>query len=199
MSGIPMLIPKWILKKIGFTGTKSEVQAAISSGRIKDGDTVTITDDSADELTALSVSYDNTTSGMSATSVQGAVDELNNDLTNIEYNLIKVPFTTSQTWSTIFQNIYTAVGDTYDDCKVVIDVSPFYSIPVKGIISTSFTTSLCNFTGVQGGIRFFSYTSNSHKLYLIQIDTAGTNISDFTNNNPSANGTAYVYVRNETR
>lgn len=84
MSGIPMLIPKWILKKIGFTGTKSEVQAAISSGRIKDGDTVTITDDSADELTALSVSYDNTTSGMSATSVQGAVDELNNDLTDIQ-------------------------------------------------------------------------------------------------------------------
>ncbi len=123
----------------------------------------------------------------------------NNDLDNIEYNLIKVPFTTSQTWSTIFQNIYTAVGSTYDDCKVVIDIAPFYSTPAKGIISTSFSTSLCSVFGTQGGVRFCSYTSNSYKLYVIQIDTTGTNISDLSNSTPSTNGTAYVYIRNETR
>jgi hypothetical protein len=70
MSGVPMMIPKWVLKKLGFTGTTAEVNAAISSGRIKEGDTVIITDDNNDTLTASQVSFDNTGTGMSATSAQ---------------------------------------------------------------------------------------------------------------------------------
>jgi len=84
MSGVPMMIPKWVLKKLGFTGTTAEVNAAISSGRIKEGDTVIITDDNNDTLTASQVSFDNTGTGMSATSAQGAIAELNNDLTDLQ-------------------------------------------------------------------------------------------------------------------
>lgn len=115
------------------------------------------------------------------------------------YKLIKVPYTTSQTWATIFQNIYSSVGDTFDDCKVVIDAAPFYTTPVRGIISSSFTTSLSGVLGSEGGVRFYSYTSRNHKLEVIQIDTNGTSLTDYSNNNPATDGTAYVYVRNELR
>jgi hypothetical protein len=113
-NGLPMLIPKWIMKKIGFTGTTAEVTAAITSGKIKEGDTVTITDDNSDTLAATAVSYDNTSSGMSATAVQGAIDELNTNLTDI-FKIVETPTINVQSTAAIvgavpIESGYQAIG-----------------------------------------------------------------------------------------
>ena len=63
-----------------FTGTTAQVSAAIQSGKITDGTVVYIIDD-LDEITAAEIKYNNTTSHIAANTVQGAIDEVNNDLT----------------------------------------------------------------------------------------------------------------------
>ena len=59
-----------------FTGTTAEVDLAIAAGQIHDNMIVNITDDGTDTVTALEVSYDNTGTSITSTSVQGAITEL---------------------------------------------------------------------------------------------------------------------------
>ena len=66
-------------------GTQAQIQSMLSQGLLADGTVVIITDDySADVNLAENVGYDNTTSGLSATNVQSAIDEVDNVL--VTYN-----------------------------------------------------------------------------------------------------------------
>ena len=87
MAGVPMLIPKWIIDKLnnvkaGFVGTTAEVQAAMQAGEIENGELVYVTDDEGSGVvTASNVTYNNTGTTIQSTNVQGAITELNDNLT----------------------------------------------------------------------------------------------------------------------
>lgn len=66
-----------------FTGTMEEVTAAVQAGVIKNGMVVYITDDNGVGVNAEDVTYDNTDSGLTATNVQSAIDEVDNAVDGI--------------------------------------------------------------------------------------------------------------------
>lgn len=64
-------------KGVGVVDTYDNVMDMISQGKIEDDTFVSITDDSDDDsISALAIDYDNTQSGLTATEVQGAIDEV---------------------------------------------------------------------------------------------------------------------------
>ena len=65
-----------------WVGTKEEFELAVEEGKIADGTQVIITDDYESGITANMTLYSNAQSGLVATNVQGAIDELNSNLNN---------------------------------------------------------------------------------------------------------------------
>ncbi len=66
-------------------GTQAQINAMLNQGLLGDGTVCVITDDySADVNLAENVGYDNTTSGLSADDVQGAIDEVVGDLSMLD-------------------------------------------------------------------------------------------------------------------
>lgn len=64
-------------------GTQTQINTMLSQGLLGDGTVCVITDDYTEELNlAENIGYDNTTSGLSATNVQGAIDEVVGDLSS---------------------------------------------------------------------------------------------------------------------
>lgn len=63
-----------------WVGTQAEFDTASQQGEIAEGTQVIITDDYDFNYSAQEVTYTNSTSGLSATNVQGAIDELDNNL-----------------------------------------------------------------------------------------------------------------------
>ena len=63
-----------------WVGTKEEFELAVEEGKIADGTQVIITDDYESGITASMTLYSNAQSGLVATNVQGAIDELNSNL-----------------------------------------------------------------------------------------------------------------------
>ena len=66
-----------------WVGTKEEFELAVEEGKIADGTQVIITDDYESGITASMTLYSNAQSGLVATNVQGAIDELNSNFTNM--------------------------------------------------------------------------------------------------------------------
>ena len=64
-----------------WVGTKEEFELAVEEGKIADGTQVIITDDYESGITASMTLYSNAQSGLVATNVQSAIDELNSNLT----------------------------------------------------------------------------------------------------------------------
>ena len=65
-----------------WVGTKEEFELAVEEGKIADGTQVIITDDYESGITASMTLYSNAQSGLVATNVQSAIDELNSNLSN---------------------------------------------------------------------------------------------------------------------
>ena len=65
-----------------WVGTKKEFELAVKEGKIADGTQVIITDDYESGITASMTLYSNAQSGLVATNVQSAIDELNSNLSN---------------------------------------------------------------------------------------------------------------------
>ena len=63
-----------------WVGTKEEFELAVEEGKIADGTQVIITDDYESGITASMTLYSNAQSGLVATNVQSAIDELNSNL-----------------------------------------------------------------------------------------------------------------------
>ena len=61
--------------------TQEEYQALVEAGQVKEGVVYYITDGKSSE--ASSIGYDNSKSGLKATTMQGAIDEMADILTNI--------------------------------------------------------------------------------------------------------------------
>ena len=70
-----------------WVGTKEEFEVAVEEGKIADGTQVIITDDYESGITASMTLYSNAQSGLVATNVQGAIDELNSNLKVNNYNI----------------------------------------------------------------------------------------------------------------
>lgn len=93
---------------------------ALSTTQKNNGTTYFVTD-AGDISTANNVEYNNGNSGLSATNVQGAIDELNSDLFVSNFNTLK---------TTITNNSYTAT----EDCIVQVETAT--SNANFGIITT---------------------------------------------------------------
>ena len=76
-----------------WVGTKEEFELAVEEGKIADGTQVIITDDYESGITASMTLYSNAQSGLVATNVQSAIDEVNSNLNSLikkrYYNYIK--------------------------------------------------------------------------------------------------------------
>ena len=66
-----------------WVGTKEEFELAVEEGKIADGTQVIITDDYESGITASMTLYSNAQSGLVATNVQSAIDELNSNLNEV--------------------------------------------------------------------------------------------------------------------
>lgn len=65
-----------------FTGTQAEYEEALRQGLIFEGMQVNITDDYDRDLESQNIPYDNTDSGLSATNVKDAIDEVQSEMGN---------------------------------------------------------------------------------------------------------------------
>ena len=73
-------------------GTQAQLNSMLSQGLLADGTVCVVTDDYSEVLNlASNIGYDNTSSGLSSTRVQGAIDEVENSL--ITYNTCKATST----------------------------------------------------------------------------------------------------------
>ena len=72
-----------------WVGTKEEFELAVEEGKIADGTQVIITDDYESGITASMILYSNAQSGLVATNVQSAIDELDSTIDTLNSNLKK--------------------------------------------------------------------------------------------------------------
>ena len=72
-----------------WVGTKEEFELAVEEGKIADGTQVIITDDYESGITASMTLYSNAQSGLVATNVQSAIDELDSNIDTLNSNLTK--------------------------------------------------------------------------------------------------------------
>ena len=70
-----------------WVGTKKEFEVAVEEGKIADGTQVIITDDYESGITASMTLYSNAQSGLVATNVQSAIDEVVEDINTLNSNL----------------------------------------------------------------------------------------------------------------
>ena len=70
-----------------WVGTKEEFELAVKEGKIADGTQVIITDDYESGITASMTLYSNAQSGLVATNVQSAIDELDSTVDTLNSNL----------------------------------------------------------------------------------------------------------------
>lgn len=70
-----------------WVGTKKEFELAVKEGKIADGTQVIITDDYESGITASMTLYSNAQSGLVATNVQSAIDELDSTVDTLNSNL----------------------------------------------------------------------------------------------------------------
>ena len=69
-----------------WVGTKEEFELAVEEGKIADGTQVIITDDYESGITASMTLYSNAQSGLVATNVQSAIDELDSTIDTLNSN-----------------------------------------------------------------------------------------------------------------
>lgn len=124
-----------------FIGTSAQIEAADQAGKLIPGMLIYCTDDGVNDITALQVRYDNTDSGLEATTVQGAIDEINSDLSGTLYNHT---CNGTETYKDILNAIYPIVGALSDNdfrrTKLVIAGQTFNA-------STNYTYTMIYFTG----------------------------------------------------
>lgn len=136
-------------------GTQAQINAMLSQGLLGDGTVVIITDDySADVNLAENVGYDNTTSGLSADDVQGAIDEVKSELS------VKV-------------GVYTTT--------VTSNASGLLSIPFESNPETVLMNVIPLNSG-DAYVARINYSTQSQVINAILTDYSGTNISNSTVN-----------------
>ena len=128
--------------------TKSAFRTAYQNGEIQNGDIINLEDDDIQNMTATEVAYDNTDSELVATSVQGAIDELNTSL--LKYEDITV----------------TGSVPSAGSGALVVDLSSISGTPVEAIL-------MQDVTGASSSILRVAYSSNdSHYILMISQLTA---------------------------
>ena len=108
-----------------------EAYDALPDDKLTDGVEYRITDANTDSTKARNIAYDNAESGLEATSVQGAIDAVNESLNG----LIKSKTITGTT--TASGNL-PLIGDMISDIECIINVIPhtkYQSLSLMGIVS----------------------------------------------------------------
>ena len=171
-----------------WVGTKEEFELAVEEGKIADGTQVIITDDYESGITASMTLYSNSQSGLVATNVQSAIDELDSAIDTLNSNFVK-----SANWETLFEdnNGVAQNNGIYFDTKGY----KVFAVQVSGeslIFVRLYTTDLQNISAgipvlINNGtmwisvnriIRFDSYSDHWYIQQLADFDTAGNSYSD---------------------
>lgn len=146
-----------------------------------------ISDYPSSVLTAGNIAYDNTTSGMSANKVQGAIDELKSGLTDVQRNMTNVLTGSAaiQTDHNVHEAVLTRNGMIYVgffNMTLTSAVSAW--TPFAHVEANLKYTTLCN--GAYGGANS-SYCAKNGDMILTQPADAGTQmhivlvgVADFT-------------------
>ena len=162
-----------------WVGTKEEFELAVEEGKIADGTQVIITDDYESGITASMTLYSNAQSGLVATNVQSAIDEVSAKIG--QENISQVGNSVTGAINNLNSNF-----NNYE-IKILTSTETTSNV---GTFSFNYTNELPN-----GGTLLLAYTANSNywcKLYGFSNGNCVLGISDFNNQN-SANIQHTVY------
>lgn len=155
-----------------WVGTKEEFELAVKEGKIADGTQVIITDDYESGITASMTLYSNAQSGLVATNVQSAIDELdstvdtlNNTVDTLNSNFgdkfaaIETDVTTTQ------KSISYPNGFNRDNCVV----TTLYNTPYGSWVVPEHDQSLygCELVLSYDGIFVTAKTDNTKKIRIL--------------------------------
>ena len=162
-----------------WVGTKEEFELAVEEGKIADGTQVIITDDYESGITASMTLYSNAQSGLVATNVQSAIDEVSAKIG--QENISQVGNSVTGAINNLNSNF-----NNYE-IKILTSTETTSNV---GTFSFNYTNELPN-----GGTLLLAYTANSNywcKLYGLSNGNCVLGIADFNNQN-SANTKHTVY------
>lgn len=162
-----------------WVGTKKEFEVAVEEGKIADGTQVIITDDYESGITASMTLYSNAQSGLVATNVQSAIDEVSAKIG--QENISQVGNSVTGAINNLNSNF-----NNYE-IKILTSTETTSNV---GTFSFNYTNELPN-----GGTLLLAYTANSNywcKLYGLSNGNCVLGIADFNNQN-SANTKHTVY------
>ena len=162
-----------------WVGTKKEFEVAVKEGKIADGTQVIITDDYESGITASMTLYSNAQSGLVATNVQSAIDEVSAKIG--QENISQVGNSVTGAINNLNSNF-----NNYE-IKILTSTETTSNV---GTFSFNYTNELPN-----GGTLLLAYTANSNywcKLYGFSNGNCVLGIADFNNQN-SANIQHTVY------
>ena len=164
-----------------WVGTKKEFEVAVEEGKIADGTQVIITDDYESGITASMTLYSNAQSGLVATNVQSAIDEVSAKIG--QENISQVGNSVTSAINNLNSNF-----NNYE-IKILTSTETTSNV---GTFSFNYTNELPN-----GGTLLLAYTANSNywcKLYGLSNGNCVLGIADFNNqNSPNAQHTVYSY------
>ena len=121
-----------------WVGTKEEFELAVEEGKIADGTQVIITDDYESGITASMTLYSNAQSGLVATNVQSAIDELDSTIDTLNSNF-ENKFATIETDVTTTQKIISYPnGFNYNNCVV----TTLYFTPYGAWVTSEYDQSM---------------------------------------------------------
>ena len=163
---------------IQYIGTRAEINAAVTAGIITEGMMIYCTDEEgATNITATMVEYDNTNSGLSATSAQGAIDELKSDLSGV---------TKTVTPSAIVQ--YSGISAV--QVGAILNIYGYAAINGAATDVANKVLTINNYDGMERrGIAYFSDFNGKGVTYPrnITINTSGELLCYFYSDDPVGN------------
>lgn len=158
-----------------FTGTQAEYEEALSLGLIFEGMQVNITDDYNRDLDADVIVYDNTTSGLDSTTVQGAIDEIDSNVDTLDGRMDSAETQVGNSYKTT---------DTSDTTIASADKIPFYdesATSKKNITLDDFVDTIApNFgsqVSISQGNTLDLLDKDGSLLDSVTIETKATNVS----------------------
>ena len=103
-----------------WVGTKEEFEVAVEEGKIADGTQVIITDDYESGITASMTLYSNAQSGLVATNVQSAIDEVSAKIG--QENISQVGNSVTGAINNLNSNFNNKVGNVFIDSSIITNL-----------------------------------------------------------------------------
>ena len=177
-------------------GTQTQINAMLSQGLLGDGTVCVITDDYTEELNlAENIGYDNTTSGLSADDVQGAIDELNSDLNDISSKIIvkNYPIVASingvaaSDGNVALLNTYAGIImlDCYGATKLHFNSSDVVGLQIGGCVPSATLPTIISTGEGRGSYINYTTTIGDNVITLPSRGITGNIFIGLTSSNPT--------------